>query len=112
MNWYKQSKLIDLKHHTDPKDINAKCMYCNRWATHPNNQKAGREGAIWKTEEELNPEEHQEVNKTKNNINYVSHGVCEYCRNVLEEIKNRGEEPFDFNPQYIKELSLGLTNYA
>lgn len=108
MNWYKKAKLIDNSHPTDNKNINTQCSYCQRWATHPNNEKANNDERIWKTYDQLDFEEKEEVDKTRQEINYVSHGICFICFNVMQKIKDKGLNPFNLDPKDIQLLSLGL----
>lgn len=104
LNWYKKSKLID-KNHTAEKNMNSQCMYCKRWATHPQNVKAGREEIIWKTYDQLDIEEREGVDMAKKNMSDVSHGICQYCMDVINKLKSDNiKNPLD--PDYIRDLSL------
>lgn len=99
MNWYKTSKLIDKKAPTDEKSIVISCQYCHRFATHPEDETAGRDSYTWKKYDELDPEEYFAVKKSLLDFN-VSHGICPHCWKILEEHKH------NITPNKVRALSL------
>ena len=80
--------------------VDLQCSYCRRWATHPSNPQAVKEEVIWKEYKDLLPEEMADIDALKHNNIRISHGVCNYCLEILE----RDE---DIVPQKIRQLSLG-----
>ena len=104
MNWYKKAKIINKSKSTED-TINLSCMYCNRFATHPTNEKAKEDEHEWKTLEEMNTEEN-----TNSRDNYkkmkVSHGICPICTKIINSLWDKGINPFRLKPKEITEMSL------
>ena len=102
MNWYKTAKLIDKRHHTETSEVTIKCMYCHRWATHPENEKTDRDSYVWKKDEELDQEEHVLAGQSLLSSN-VSSAICPKCYKILQDHNNH------IDPNKVKELSLKET---
>ena len=99
MNWYKKAKLIDKKHVNDIHNITVKCMYCYRWATHPQEEKIDRDSYIWKKDEELDKQEYEIAKESLLTTN-VSSAICPHCWKILKKHNN------NINPHKVRELSL------
>ena len=99
MNWYKKGKLIDKRAPTDESPATIACMYCGRWATHPENESAIREEYIWKRPEELDFDENHEAKKTLITGD-VSSAICPSCDEILKE------HNYNISPSRVKELSF------
>jgi len=95
------SKLINKKHPNDDFNISLACMYCHRWATYINNEEVCDNKIVWKKYEELSEIEQSEVHSVWSNGNVASHGVCNQCMDIMNNLY-----PFEWIPEDIKEKSL------
>jgi len=101
MNWYKESKLIDID---PPQSMTLHCMYCNRWAT-TEQENALKGNAVWKKEQDLTHEEKQDVRDTRGKKSYSS-GICPTCHKIVMDFLHK--DIHDFSPETIKSISLLL----
>lgn len=89
MSWYKISKLIN-KDLRPENYLITKCQSCDRYETE---NLINPEEPIWKTPQEMDAEEIQEFNKSKNNKKTrISHGLCPYCEIYLLKDLEENEE--------------------
>jgi len=105
-DWYKESKLVD-KAQLEDRKIHTVCQYCDRWATHPVDEKANKQEYVWKTVDEMDSGEkieakniHQIEKNDPFGYSGISHGICDICWNILEE------GGFHMNPSEIRQKSL------
>jgi len=101
MNWYKKAKMTNKNKETGEKPLPLQCSYCKRWSTYPEGTNDPKKDIDWKKTEELNPEEKADVEKALGQ-HHVSHGICDYCYNILEEIG------YGLDPKIVREVSLGM----
>ena len=99
MNWYKRAKLINKNKEIEGRPLPLQCSYCKRWSTYPEDINGTKKDMDWKKQEELSPEEKADVERALGQRN-VSHGICDYCYNILEE------NSYELDPKIIKEISL------
>jgi len=106
MNWYKKSKLVNKGSPQSSSKIYFQCCYCHRWGTHPIEEKVDKEETIWKTYDQLNSLEKEEVAQIPKG--WVSHVMCSYCVGVFNNLRKTTDHPFNTPVHHIKELSLNM----
>ena len=115
MNWYKTSKLADKSDELES-NIYSACMYCKRWATHEGETRPDPNQYVWKKTPELNEDEkahayaaeYEMANQDARDFDIgISHGICPYCDEILEEIGGWPESREQIN--YVTQKSLEKT---
>ena len=82
MNWYKQSKIVDIEPDNTERNVFVVCPGCGRWATNGSGSK--KDNFDWKFYYQMNPEEQAIIDKSKYQDMQGSHAfatqICNFCK--------------------------------